>query len=143
MIHTGEPSAQQFKEIIRLIGQFELDDRDLLSTQFLAAASPEELIGFGRIREYGTCSELCSLGVLEPQRHKGMGSLLVQKLIQKTKQPLYLVCIIPEFFEPLGFKITTHYPPELQQKLDYCREALSVPEEYVVMNYEQGAANSF
>lgn len=138
-----EPSAQQFNEITRLIRQFELDDRDLLSTQFLAAVSEETLLGFGRIREYGACSELCSLGVVEPQRHKGIGSLLVQKLIQNTQQPLYLVCIIPGFFEPLGFMITTEYPPELGQKLAYCREALNVPEEYVVMKYEQGIAERF
>lgn len=138
-----EPSAQQFKSITRLIGQFELDDRDLMPSQFLAALSEETLLGFGRIRAYAGCSELCSLGVVEPQRHKGIGSLLVQNLIQNTQLPLYLVCIIPEFFEPLGFKITEAYPPELQQKLNYCREALSVPEEYVVMKYEQGAAKPF
>jgi N-acetylglutamate synthase-like GNAT family acetyltransferase len=140
-MHIKEPSAQQFKEIIRLIAQFELDDRNLLSSQFLAALSEETLSGFGRIREYAGCSELCSLGVVEPQRHKGIGRQLVQKLCQKTRQPLFLVCIIPEFFEPLGFEMTTQYPPELQQKLDYCRLALSVPEEYVVMKYEQVVAD--
>lgn len=138
-----EPSAQQFNGIVRLIGQFELDDRELLPTQFLAAVSQDTLLGFGRIRNYGFCSELCSLGVVEPQRHKGIGSLLVQKLIQKAQQPLYLVCIIPEFFEPFGFKSTADYPPELAQKLAYCRESLSVPEEYVVMKYEQGIAERF
>ena len=138
-----EPSAQQFDGIIQLIGQFELDDRELLSTEFLAAVSENTLLGFGRIREYDACSELCSLGVVEPQRHKGIGSLLVQKLIQKAQQPLYLVCIIPGFFEPFGFKSTADYPPELAQKLAYCREALSVPEEYVVMKYEQGIAEWF
>lgn len=138
-----EPSAQQFKSIIRLIGQFELDDRALLPTGFLAALSEETLLGFGRIRTYDGCSELCSLGVVEPQRHKGIGRLLVQKLIHTTPLPLYLVCIIPGFFEPLGFKITEEYPPELRKKLDYCRESLSVPEEYVVMKYEQGTAKPF
>lgn len=138
-----EPSAQQFSEITRLIGQFELDERGLQSTQFLAALSEDTLLGFGRIRNYDGCSELCSLGVVEPQRHKGIGSQLVQKLIQKAQLPLYLVCIIPEFFEPLGFKHTAEYPRELGEKLDYCREALSVPEEYVVMKYEQGAAKRF
>lgn len=138
-----EPSAQQFKEITRLIGQFELDDRDLQSPQFLAAVSEDTLLGFGRIRDYDACSELCSLGVVEPQRHKGIGSLLVQKLIQNTQQPLYLVCIIPGFFELLGFRNTTEYPPELDQKLNYCREALRVPEKYVVMKYEQGIAERF
>lgn len=138
-----EPSAQQFEDIIRLIGQFELDDRELLSTQFLAAVSANTLLGFGRIREYAGCSELCSLGVVEPQRHKGIGSQLVQRLLQSAQQPLFLVCIIPEFFEPLGFKTAREYPPELAQKLDYCREALSVPEEYVVMKYEQDTAKRF
>lgn len=138
-----EPSAQQFSEITRLIGQFELDERGLQSTQFLVALSEDTLLGFGRIRNYDGCSELCSLGVVEPQRHKGIGSQLVQKLIQKAQLPLYLVCIIPEFFEPLGFKHTAEYPRELGEKLDYCREALSVPEEYVVMKYEQGTAKRF
>jgi len=138
-----EPSAQQYEGIMRLIGQFELDDREVLSTQFLAAVSENTLLGFGRIRTYPACSELCSLGVVEPLRHKGIGSQLVQKLIQKAQQPLYLVCIIPEFFEPLGFKTVADYPPELGEKLDYCREALSVPEEYVVMKYEQGTAKRF
>ncbi len=138
-----EASAQQFNGIIRLIGQFELDDRELQPTQFLAAVSEDTLLGFGRIRNYAGCSELCSLGVVEPQRHKGIGSLLVEKLIQKAQQPLYLVCIIPGFFEALGFRNATEYPPELGQKLDYCREALSVPEEYVVMKYEQGIAKRF
>ena len=138
-----KPSLQQFQEITRLIAQFELDDRALQSTQFLAAVSEGSLLGFGRIREYAACSELCSLGVVEPQRHKGIGSTLVQKLIQQAQQPLYLVCIIPGFFEPLGFKQTVAYPPALGQKLDYCRESLSVPEEYVVMKYEQGEAKRF
>lgn len=138
-----EPSARQFNEIIRLIGQFELDNRELQASQCLAAISGKTLLGFGRIRSYAGCSELCSLGVVEPQRHKGIGSLLVRALIQKAQQPLYLVCVIPAFFVPLGFQTTSDYPPELQQKLDYCREALSVPEEYVVMKYEQGGPNRF
>ncbi len=142
-MHIEKPSAQQFNEIIRLIGQFELDDRELQSTQFLAAVSENALLGFGRIREYAACSELCSLGVVEPLRSKGIGSKLVQQLIRQAQQPLYLVCIIPGFFEPLGFKQALDYPPELAQKLDYCRESLSVPEEYVVMKYEQGAAKRF
>jgi N-acetylglutamate synthase-like GNAT family acetyltransferase len=131
-----QPSPIQFTEICDLITRFELDSRELQPSQFLAFVTGTQLLGFGRIREYGNCSELCSLGVIEPRRNKGIGRQLVQELTRKAIQPLYLVCIIPGFFEPLGFSITTHYPSELADKLLYCRSALTVPEEYVVMKYE-------
>ena len=142
-MHIAAPSDRQFDAIIRLIGQFDLDDRELQRGQFLAACSEEYLLGFGRIREYAGSSELCSLGVVEPQRCQGIGRQLVQALIRKAQQPLFLVCIIPEFFGPLGFKPCTSYPPEIQDKLDYCREALAVPEEYVAMKYEHSAFKDF
>lgn len=137
------PTDGLFESIKRLIEAFELDGRQLQASEFLAAVSGDSLVGFGRIREYEDCSELCSLGVTEPLRYKGIGSHLVRELVQKARQPLFLVCIIPEFFEPLGFRITAHYPTRLQQKLDYCREALSVPEDYVVMKYEHSASGHF
>lgn len=135
-MHLTEPTSRQFEQICQLIAALELDDRELHSAQFVAATSSGRLSGFGRIRHYKSCSELCSLGVIEPQRHKGIGRLLVNRLIAKASKPLYLVCIIPGFFEPLGFRIIHEYPAEIRDKLEYCREALSVPEEYVVMRYE-------
>ena len=134
-----KPSESDFKEICRLIQQFELDNRSLEAEQFLVAADEREMNGFGRIRKYGTCSELCSLGVVEPRRHKGIGSELVKELSHKVRGPLYLVCIIPGFFEPLGFSVVNEYPPEIQDKLDYCISALSVPEPYVVMKYQKNS----
>jgi N-acetylglutamate synthase-like GNAT family acetyltransferase len=132
-----EPSLTHFTEISHLIGRFELDDRNLQQSEFLGFVMDDQLLGFGRVREYPTCSELCSLGVIEPRRNKGIGRQLVQELTRKAIQPLYLVCIIPGFFEPLGFSITTDYPVEIENKLQYCRSALTVPEEYVVMKYEK------
>jgi hypothetical protein len=78
---------------------------------------------------------MCSLGIITKERNKGIAKLLVQHLIDVSTQPLYLVCIIPEFFTPFNFKIVTEYPPELQNKLEYCIHDLVVEEEYVVMKY--------
>jgi N-acetylglutamate synthase-like GNAT family acetyltransferase len=130
-IHTCTP--KQFDIIKNYISQFELDDRSLQPSEFLVAIEEDTVLGFGRIREHEDCSELCSLGVIEPKRHKGIGTALVQELIQKAKQPLYLVCIIPEFFEPSGFHVCEKYPTALQNKLAYCTNELVVPEEYAVM----------
>ena len=130
------PTPADFEQIKKYIRDFELDNRSLVKEQFLVAKQNSTIIGFGRIREYDHCSELCSLGVIEPERNKGIGKELTRHLIQKARQNLYLVCIIPDFFEPLNFKTVTTYPPELSDKLIYCTSELVVPETYVVMKYD-------
>ena len=112
-----------------------MDDRDLHLAQFLVAKETNELLGFGRIRARENCFELCSLGVTEPKRLQGIGKQLVKKLILKSEKPLFLVCIIPEFFTPFGFKVVSEYPDAMQEKLDYCVSELVVPETYVVMKF--------
>ena len=78
---------------------------------------------------------MCSLGVIELERLKGVGKQIVQALTQKVEKPLYLVCIIPKFFEPLGFVLVDVFPEAMQEKLNYCTSELVVPEKYVVMKY--------
>ena len=56
-------------------------------------------------------------------------------LILKSSKPLFLVCIIPEFFTPFGFEIVPEYPEAMQEKLNYCTSELVVPETYVVMKF--------
>ena len=126
---------EDFEAIKYFIKQFDLDDRDLQSSQFLVAKEKNELLGFGRLRIRENCSELCSLGVVEPQRLRGIGKQLVKQLILKSQQPLFLVCIIPEYFTPFGFKEVSEYPLDMQEKLDYCTCELIVLEKYVVMKY--------
>lgn len=126
-------SESQFEEVKKFIRTFELDNRELKQTEFLVEQKGPELLGFGRIREYNGFSELCSLGVIEHQRLKGIGKKLCQALIKKTNQPLYLVCIIPEYFSSFGFTICNEYPAEIKNKLDYCIGSLPVEETYVVM----------
>lgn len=129
------PDDNDFELIKQFITQFELDNRVLQRNQFLAAKENGELFGFGRIRTHAGCAELCSLGVTEPKRMQGIGKQLVEQLILKAHQPLYLVCIIPEFFIPFGFQVVSEYPEAMADKLHYCTSELIVPEKYVVMKY--------
>lgn len=126
-------TTQQFEEVKKYISLFELDNRELKAEEFLVASINNSLVGFGRIREFENCSELCSLGVIEPERYKGIGSSLTKQLIKKAKNKLYLVCIIPDFFKPIGFEICVQFPAELKDKLNYCNQNLPVSETYVVM----------
>lgn len=95
-----------------------------------------ELLGFGRIRKHKGCDEFCSLGVFESKRFKGVAKELILARIKVATQPIYLVCIIPEYFESLGFKIVNEYPPEMADKLKYCTSELIVTQTYVVMKYQ-------
>ena len=121
------------ESVAEYIRRFELDDRAMYAEEFLTAYVQDQLVGFGRIRKHETCYELCSLGVIVPERRKGIGRKLTLHLALKARDPLYLVCIIPEFFEPLGFTICHNFPQAMQEKLDYCTSSLPVPETYVVM----------
>ena len=139
IIHYSEniykASSDDFDLIKKLIQQFELDDRDLHCNQFLVCKKNDELLGFGRIRKHNGCDEFCSLGVVESKRFTGIAKELILARLKIATQPVYLVCIIPEYFKPLGFKIVNVYPPEITNKLDYCTSELAVKEKYVVMKH--------
>jgi N-acetylglutamate synthase-like GNAT family acetyltransferase len=132
-----QPNELEFKQICDYINEFELDNRALQQDEFIAAYRNDELVGFGRVRKHTDCSELCSLGVITNERRKGIGKALVNALTKKESKSLYLVCIIPDFFEPLGFIETNNYPTSIQDKIDYCTNELVVPEKYVAMKFKR------
>jgi len=136
VINLRQPNQSEFEEILFFIHQFELDNRDLKVEQFTAAFLDNELVGFGRIREHESCTEICSLGTLEAFRKKGIGKMVVGELIKRASQELYLVCIIPEFFLPLGFKIVDTFPADILDKINYCTGCLVVEEKYLAMKFK-------
>lgn len=133
-----QPSDKEFAQIRNFIADFELDNRDLKKEQFVVALDTNgEVLGFGRLRLHSDCMELCSLGVVTPHRLKGIGKALVNRLLRNTSNPVYLVCIIPDFFKPFGFEITEKYPASIQDKMKYCTQELIVPETYLAMRYNR------
>jgi N-acetylglutamate synthase-like GNAT family acetyltransferase len=132
-IEFRRPSATEFEQICDYIREFELDNRGLMQDEFTAAFRNGELLGFGRLRNHIDCTELCSLGVVTSHRKKGIGKAIVLELIKRSKIGIHLVCIIPDFFSPLGFIIIENFPPSIQNKIDYCTSELVVPEKYEAM----------
>jgi N-acetylglutamate synthase-like GNAT family acetyltransferase len=127
------PSDKEFQQICDYIQEFELDNRVLEKQEFTAAFRDETLVGFGRLRKHSDCTELCSLGVITHYRRKGIGKSIVKELIKRAEESIHLVCIIPEFFSPFGFKIVSTFPSSIENKIDYCTSELVVPEVYVAM----------
>lgn len=129
-------SESDFYDVQNYISLLQLDNNDLHQNQFLVAKKEGRVIGFGRLRTYGNCQELCSLGVIEPYRNKGAGTALSEELIKKSKLPLYVVTIIPGFFTRLGFVEVEEFPSDIGVKMSYCTDSLPVPETYVAMRYK-------
>lgn len=127
------PSNKEFQTICEFIKEFELDNRDLKKQQFILAADGDQVLGFGRMRKHKDCEELCSLGVVASHRMNGIGKAIVQELIKSSTDAVFLVCIIPDFFIPLGFCVTEKYPASVRDKINYCTQELVVPESYVAM----------
>lgn len=134
-IQISQATSNDFDFIKEQVKKFDLDDREMRYEQFTIAKQNNNIMGFGRIRKHNGCDEFCSLGVIEDNRSHGVAKALINAQIKIATQPIYLVCIIPEMFERLGFKVVNEYPSEIQNKLDYCTSELIVPEKYVVMKY--------
>jgi N-acetylglutamate synthase-like GNAT family acetyltransferase len=132
-IQFKQPKLSEFSFIKKYIAAYQLDNRALAATQFIAAFDQNQMLGFGRLRLHTDCTELCSLAVVKPYRRKGIGKNLVKQLIANYQQDIYLVCIIPEFFTPFGFQIVPTYPASIAEKLAYCKSYLVVPQTYVAM----------
>ncbi len=114
----------------------QLDGRNIEPEEFLLIEGPTRIKAFGRLKQFDGYNELCTLGVVDDLRKIGLGAKLVKALCKQSPLPLYLVCIIPEWFRPLGFEICLDYPENIKQKLNYCTNSLVVEQAYVVMRYQ-------
>lgn len=130
---------REFEIVKKGITEMCLDNRALKIHEFVVAKLNNTVVGFGRIRHYKDCAEICSVGVFEKYRGRGIGKKIVKHLIQNffnlhTKD-LYVVTIIPTYFQKFGFEKTNIYPQAIKDKLIYCISHLYVPEEYIVMKF--------
>ena len=115
------------------ICQLRLDNESLEVALVLIAEINGVRAGFIRIKEHETCAEICSLGVLEKYRLRGVARALTKTQLKTIKKAVYLVATIPSFFFRFGFEIVQNYPKEIAEKKLHCEKSLAVPEKYVVM----------
>jgi N-acetylglutamate synthase-like GNAT family acetyltransferase len=99
----------------------DLDCEDFKTEQFIVAKGSTQILGFGRLRTYAECIEIATVGVIESHQKKGLGSLIVKELISRGPSEIYLTCVIPDFFNNLGFQLVKQYPSVLQKKVDFCK----------------------
>ena len=120
-IKITSAAEKDFTVIEQLAKSFDLDLDDALWNQFIAAKKGEEMMGFGRLRNYSGCTEVATVGVIHSERGKGLGTLIVNELVRIGPQEIFVTCVIPNFFSRFGFQAIQQYPPVLQKKVDFCK----------------------
>jgi threonine dehydratase len=104
--------------IRQLVERLCMDGERLEPEQFIAIRRNGELIAFGRVKPYEETFELATVVVVEGERGKGWGELVVRELIRRFPQDeVYVTTDLPEYFERLGFLRTEMLPRELADKL--------------------------
>ena len=90
---------------------------------FFVAYRGENLIGVAKMKTHGKYKihELSSVGVKDGWRKCGIGTVLVNKMIDRAKYDLYLNTVNPGFYEKLGFKETKDAPGVLKKNKTWCK----------------------
>ena len=114
----------QLPDIIELLEMMNLDAEELDAEEFVVAHLDGEIIGIGRVRNYEDVLELCSIGVIESYRNKGIGTAIIQSLLSLyPEQSIYIVTEIPVFFKRFNFHETESFPESINEKVTRCKES--------------------
>lgn len=128
-------SETDFPVIQQLAKSFDLDMENVSWKQFVVMKKENNIIGFGRLRDYPEFAEIATIGVIHSERNKGVGSSIVKELIRTGPKEMYVTCVIPDFFSKFGFQTVKQYPPVLQKKVDFCKCYHFSDEQIFVMKF--------
>ena len=104
--HALETEAVQIKTLIHLVG---INPTGLDWSRFIVALDGRgEIIGCGEIKPHGKeIRELASIAVHPNHRGKGVARAIIQRLLDESPRPLYLMCVSHNggLYEKFGFHI--------------------------------------
>ncbi len=145
MIGVLRPAqASDMGSIRRLVLSAMLDPTQLRWSQFWVIEEAGQIIACGQLRQFAGAQELGSVVVTPAWRGQGLGTRLVQHLIQQATAPLYLECLgqrLAQFYTHLGFVPVTwkSLPPPLQRKFGLSALAGAIGLPVTIMGLERPA----
>jgi N-acetylglutamate synthase-like GNAT family acetyltransferase len=108
-------------QILNLAKKLKLDYSGMEADDFLVAEDSRKIVGICALKKHKDCLELCSLGVDENYRKRGLGKKLVLAVLKKANGEIYLATIIPKFFKKFGFEDSSQIPLSMVKKSDWCQ----------------------
>lgn len=119
--------------IVRMIGEFQLDYENLQPEQFIVVEDGDVMVGFGRLQPCLDATELGCVGVLHERRKQGIGKLIIDELICRGPEEIWITTDKPDYFRTLGFVESAQMPNSIARKLDRFRDFAQ--SEIVAMHY--------
>jgi N-acetylglutamate synthase-like GNAT family acetyltransferase len=138
--HIRNATNRDMPSIVRMIGEFELDYENLQPEQFIVVEDGDVMIGFGRLQPCRDATELGCVGVLHERRKQGIGKLIIDELIRRGPEEIWITTDMPEYFRPLGFTEARDVPESIAKKLDRFRDFAQA--QIVAMHYVNKGSKS-
>jgi N-acetylglutamate synthase-like GNAT family acetyltransferase len=128
------PARPEDMNFILLMAQKDrLDTRNASYRDFLVAKAEGNIIGFGRLKRHGTFVEMGTFDVLREYRGQGVGHLLMNHLLEKANDDVYLLTTIPDYAYRFNFSMLAKVPHYVQQQFDDCEKANHPNKVYVLL----------
>lgn len=105
-------------QIVRMIGEYDLDYEQLSPEQFLVIEEKGQVVAFGRLKPYPDATELGSVGVRADRRSQGYGRRMVQALIEKAPNEIWITTNLQNYFRKFGFMESDKMPASIKNKLE-------------------------
>jgi N-acetylglutamate synthase-like GNAT family acetyltransferase len=109
-----------FPQILKLAQSNDLDYSGMEADDYWVAEEDGLVRGICGKRTHPDCLELCSLGVDEAYRGRGLGRRLVLALLRETTDDICLATVIPGFFRRFGFVGARRIPVSMIKKSEWC-----------------------
>ncbi len=104
--------------IVRMIGEFDLDYEHLAPEQFLVIEEEGQVVAFGRLKPYPDAVELGSVGVRTDRRKAGYGKMMVEALIERAPNEIWITTNLRDYFRQFGFAESEQMPVSIKNKLE-------------------------
>jgi N-acetylglutamate synthase-like GNAT family acetyltransferase len=119
-VNTNPRSAtiNDMPYIVRMIGEFDLDYEHLSFEQFLVIEEEGQVVAFGRLKPYPDAVELGSVGVRTDRRKMGYGKIMVEALIEKVPDEIWITTNLRDYFRKFGFTESEQMPVSIKNKLE-------------------------
>lgn len=121
-LHLRPARSGDRREVVAILRKDRLEPV-FYQKEFTVAEHRGRVIGCARLKFLGDAFELCSLGVSERYRRRGVGLLLARQCVERADGDVFCLTGRPAFFKGLGFRPIDRgmVPGELRAKLrDRC-----------------------
>lgn len=106
MVKIRKATSSDKEAIDKILIELDINYSAQEYDNFYVAEVNGQVVGTARWNEYDEFFFLSSLGVALNSQNQHIATIMLDKLFNNIKKPVYIYTIIPDFFKKIGFKET-------------------------------------